>query len=215
MMITEPPGWALTMARPARRRSLPLVLAPLFSRGRRGSDHLPKAALSGVAPKRAGERRDAAAIGNAPPSNMPLTCLEGGSLARRFHSWSGRSGRRYICSVFPVDAGDPQAGFPDFVDAIVVAVGVAADGLRHPLSCFEHSAANADDSNQPDKFLAEAPARSVREWHVHLLATDPELRRRVVLDLESAWFGDRAQLEDRRAPQEVRGFQAREAATAP
>jgi hypothetical protein len=176
---------------------------------------MPKATFGSVAPGRTGQRRDAAAIGNPAPSNMPLTCLTGGSLARRFHAWNGRSGRRYICSVFPVNAEDPQAGFPDFLDAIVVAVGVAADGLRRPLSFFECGSANAGDSDERSEFLAEALAQSVCEWHVHLLATDSELRRRVMQDLESAWFGDRAQLEDRRAGQEARGFHAREAATAP
>jgi hypothetical protein len=203
MMITELPGQALTVTRPARRRSLPLDLAPLFSRGRRGSGLTPKAALGSVASISAGQHQDAAAIGTPAPTNVPLACLTGGSLARRFHAWNGRSGRRYICSVFPVNAEAPQAGFPDFMDAIVIAVGVAADGLRHPLSFFECGAANAGDSNERGKFLAEALAQSVCEWHVHLLATDPELRRRVMLDLESAC-----------APQEARGFQAREAAPA-
>lgn len=215
MMITELPGRALTMAQPARRRSLPLDNAPLFYRGRRGSGHLPKPALGGVAPASAGRRQDAASIGTTAPSNVPLTCLTGGSLARRFHSWSGRSGRRYICSVFPANAEEPQAGFPDFVDAIVIAVAVAADGLRYPLSFFECGVANVGDLDERGKFLVEALAQSVREWHVHLLATDPELRSRVMLDLERAWFGDRVRLEDRRVPQEARDFPNQETATAP
>ena len=109
-------------------------------------------------------------------------------------------------------AGEPQSGFPEFVDAIVVAVGVAPDGLRTPLAFFECSEANAGASSERAKLLAEALAQSVCEWHVHLLATDPELRRRVIRDLESSWFGDRGQPEACGAEQEVPDFQDLEAA---
>jgi len=210
MMITEMHRRAFATTRPAARRYFPIDFASRSFRGRRSGGHLPKGGLGTVAPSGGAQRQDA--IGTPPPTDVALTCYTGGSLARRFHSWSGRSGRRYICSVFPMRAGEPQSGFPEFVDAIVVAVGVAADGLRTPLSFFECSEANAGASSERAKLLAEALAQLVCEWHVHLLATDPELRRRVIQDLESSWFGDHGQPKACSAEQEVPDFQDREAA---
>jgi hypothetical protein len=202
-MITELHRRALVTTRPAGRGYLPLDFAPRSFRGRRSGGHLAKAGLSAQAPTGASPRQPEAAI--APP-DVPLTYFTGGSVARRFHTWNALSGRRYICSVFPVKAEEPQASLPDFIDAIVIAVGVAADGLRKPLSFFECSEANSGDSSERRGFLAEALAQSVCEWHVHLLATDPELRRRVIQDLESAWFGENARPEPSSTPQKVREF---------
>ena len=56
------------------------------------------------------------------PSNTALASLAGGDLEERFHAWRGRSGRRYICSVFPVDHRAADAGLPEFAEAIVIAV---------------------------------------------------------------------------------------------
>jgi hypothetical protein len=182
MMITELHRRALVTTRPAGRGYLPLDFAPRSFRGRRSGGYLAKAGLGVQAPTGAGPRQQAAPI--APP-DAPLTCFSGGP-TRRFHTWNARSGRRYICSVFPVKTEEPQASLPDFVDAIVIAVGIAADGLRSPLAFFECSESNSGDSSERRAFLAEALAQSVCEWHVHLLATDPELRRRVIQDLEAA-----------------------------
>ncbi len=63
-------------------------------------------------------------------SNNSLASLAGGDLAERFHSWRGRSGRRYICSVFRVEHHTEDAGLPDFAAAIVIAVKTDAAGNR-------------------------------------------------------------------------------------
>jgi hypothetical protein len=133
------------------------------------------------------QRRGAAASRSAVPSNGPLTSLSGGSLAKRFHAWSGRSGRRYICSVFPVKADESEAGLPDFAGAIVIAVGIDAD-LRRPIAFFDSTGEASETSDLRHQFLGEALAASAREWHVHLLATDPEHRQLVKADLENAWL---------------------------
>lgn len=148
--------------------------------------------------------RSVVANQNAVPSNGPLTCLSGGSLAKRFHAWSGRSGRRYICSVFPVKADEPEAGLPDFAGAIVIAVGIDAD-LRRPLAFFDFTGEASETCDLRRTFLGEALAASAREWHVHLLATDPEHRQLVKADLENAWLGNGAGRKPEQAVPSQRG----------
>jgi hypothetical protein len=194
MMIIERPGQSLGAAQPVRRRRFSLDFAPLAFRGRpptmtsAGVRNRPRLALAASSPTAA--------------TNTPLTSLEGEALARRFHVWSGRSGRRYICSVFTASLAEPGAGLPDFADAIIIAVGVAADGLRYPIAFFDCGETDGDYSDRHDRFLAEALAYSVREWHVHLLATDPEHRRCVATDLERAGDAGQEEMAPTCAPQE-------------
>jgi hypothetical protein len=180
MMITEIPARLPGAGRLARGRRLPSDLVSLSGRKRwpgRG----------GLAPDEGARALDPALRLNAAPSNGPLTCLADNVLAKRFHAWSGTSGRRYICSVFPLNAEEPEAGLPDFADAIVIAVGNDA-GLRRPLAFLEFSGETAGKSEQYREFVDTALASSVREWHIHLLATDPAHRRAVKADLEKAWL---------------------------
>jgi hypothetical protein len=193
MMIIERPGQSLGAAQPVRRRRFPLDFAPLAFRSRQ-----PTMTSAGA---RSRPRLALAASGPA-ATNAPLTSLEGEALARRFHVWSGHSGRRYICSVFAASLEEPEAGLPDFADAIIIAVGVAADGLRYPIAFFDCGETDSDYSDRRDRFLARALARSVCEWHVHLLATDPEHRRCVVTDLERAGHVGQDEMAPTCAPQE-------------
>ncbi|MGC1556556.1 MAG: hypothetical protein WA745_03305, partial [Methylovirgula sp.] len=62
------------------------------------------------------------------PGNAALKSLSGSPLAGRFHAWHGASGRRYVCSVFPLDPAAPDAGLPQFAGAVVLAVLRAGDG---------------------------------------------------------------------------------------
>src|SRR5260221_7800124 len=62
-------------------------------------------------------------------SGAPLAALAGGGLAHQFHAWRGRSGRRYVFSVFPIDARD----VPEFEDAVVIAAAIERDGVRRIL----------------------------------------------------------------------------------
>ena len=62
-------------------------------------------------------------------SNAPLAALAGGTLARRFHAWRGRSGERHVFSVFAIGLDD----LPDFEDAVIIAAGVRTDGEREIL----------------------------------------------------------------------------------
>ncbi|CAM5762782.1 hypothetical protein [Bosea minatitlanensis] len=92
---------------------------------------------------------------------------------RRFTAWRGRSGRRYVASVFPVEDSHALS----FTDAVLLAVTaerqiVAARdsgpfGVEAALARWQRS-------------VAEAGAREI---HVHLLAEDGASRRAALLDL--------------------------------
>lgn len=116
-------------------------------------------------------------------SNAPLASLAGGDLATRFHAWRGTSGRRYICSVFPIDAGDPEAGLPDLGEAIVMAVSRDGEGRRQRIALFISEPAS--DATTRRNFIAEALAGGAAEWHVHLLAKDAAQRQAAANDIES------------------------------
>lgn len=92
---------------------------------------------------------------------------------RRFTAWRGRSGRRYVASIFAV--GDEHA--LGFTDAVLLAVSAdrcilaARDsgpfGIEAALTRWQRSVAQAGAS----------------EIHVHLLAEDGISRRAALLDL--------------------------------
>jgi hypothetical protein len=103
---------------------------------------------------------------------MPLRSTAG-LAERRFTAWRGRSGRRYVASVFPV-TDDHALGF---TDAVLLAVSAdrrilaARDsgpfGIEAALTRWRRSVAMAGAS----------------EIHVHLLAEDGLTRRAALLDL--------------------------------
>ena len=109
------------------------------------------------------------------PASAPLAALAGGALARRFCSWTGRSGERYVCSVFALDR------CPSFADAIVLAVRCLADGRREVVAATETGEA-------PDLLLDDTANRffnslGASEWHVHLLCESASARRAAIADL--------------------------------
>lgn len=103
---------------------------------------------------------------------MPLRSTAG-LTERRFTAWRGRSGRRYVASVFSV-TDDHALGF---TDAVLLAVSsdrrilAARDsgpfGIEAALTRWRRSVAMAGAS----------------EIHVHLLAEDGLTRRAALLDL--------------------------------
>jgi len=121
------------------------------------------------------------------PDNAPLESLAGGALAARFHAWRGASGRRYVFSVFPANCDEPDAGLPDFADSIAIAAAIDRSGGRRLVAlCRCESGSNLEIRAA---FIGKALAAGAVEWHVHLLATEPELRRAVLSDIERAQPG--------------------------
>lgn len=116
-------------------------------------------------------------------SNAPLGCLTGGALASRFHAWHGKSGRRYICSVYPVDPHSPSAGLPELDGAVVIGAAIDVRRERSRLVVFE-TCWSEGGLSRGSEGLEAALAAGAREWHVHLLATSAASRHAVILDLQ-------------------------------
>lgn len=116
--------------------------------------------------------------------DAPLGCLAGAPLAARFHSWRGASGRRYVCSIFPVRADAELGGLPDFDDAIALAVSSDGRGRRRRLAVID--LVRSEGRFAGDRRAArEALGAGASEWHVHLLAGDGDARRMAIKDIAS------------------------------
>ena len=96
------------------------------------------------------------------------------SLASRYVSWKGSSGKAYVISVYA------SRDCPAFCDAIVLAVARDGQGDRRLLSAFDTGAF-------PEPVLARVQhdlgRRGGLEFHVHLLAREASERRAALTDL--------------------------------
>ena len=107
------------------------------------------------------------------PSSTPIAIapLRAAKAAhcRTMMAWHGRSGRRYIVSIYD-PAAVPDYGVPDCGDAVLIAVARTRHG-RRILGIGTGSAAA----------LAAMPR--CREIHVHLLARGTDSKARLLADL--------------------------------
>lgn len=92
---------------------------------------------------------------------------------RRFTAWRGRSGRRYVASIF--GAADDAA--LTFADALLIAV--SAD--RRVLAVRESGPFGVEAAS--NRWRDAAIAAGAAEIHVHLLAETAEARRAALADL--------------------------------
>ena len=109
---------------------------------------------------------------------MSFRALSKTSLASRFVSWAGLSGKPYVFSVYKPSA------CPAFCDAILLAVTRNGGGRQQIL-------ATCDTGAFPEPVLARAvcefsPLADTLEFHVHLLARSSADRRAAIADLEAA-----------------------------
>ncbi len=151
--------------------------AAAFSFHRRAPERWPESKTAAVQP-----------LEGVTGSNAPLDSLAGGSLASRFHAWRGASGRRYIFSVFGADRSAPDAGLPDFAEAIALAVARDDRGSRRCVALCLNEATTDPATRQ--HFVAAALAAGAVEWHIHLLAEDPQQRRAIAKDIECGRFAE-------------------------
>ena len=193
MMITEVPGRARAAARLSGSGLVPHFLQPLFSRHRKVAGRPQAASPPGQDRGRDRTAAPAGPVKQAMGGNAPLESLAGEALASRFHAWRGASGRRYVCSVFPAEANAPDAGLPDFVDAIAIAVARQPDGSRRRISLCLNEATS--DPASRNAFIVEALSKGAIEWHIHLLAVDGWQRRAVATDIETRSFADIAAVQ--------------------
>lgn len=108
--------------------------------------------------------------------HRPLACLDRTGLEGLFQSWLGASGRRYVCSVYSIDA---PPSF-DCARAIVAAVRMNADGAS---IAFVFHPGEAAENGDLRLWAQKARACGASEWHVHLLAASKEERDCAVRDL--------------------------------
>jgi hypothetical protein len=106
---------------------------------------------------------------------LSLAALAGMPISSRFCSWKGRSGRRYVFSVYPASE------CPAFCGAILIAAVRDAKGRRRVLSVRETGAF-------PEPSVASARRElkafgAAGELHLHLLARSPEERTAALGDL--------------------------------
>ena len=99
-----------------------------------------------------------------------LACLLGQDLAGRFHAWCGRSGRRYLTTIYDIDRSDPAANLPDLGPAVLMAVTRDQTGTRAIAA-----AAVVERGSDWTGAVARLQDRA-DEWHVHLLAEDRSAR---------------------------------------
>jgi len=92
-------------------------------------------------------------------------------------AWRGRSGRRYVVGVHPLD----DAALDDAADAVVLAVAREPDGGGRLVRA---ASVEADVGEGFGKgWIADARARGATELHVHRLVDDAAERRAVVADV--------------------------------
>lgn len=92
---------------------------------------------------------------------------------RRFTAWRGRSGRRYVASVFAI--GDDHA--LGFTDAVLLAVSED----RRVLAARDSGPFGVEAALT--RWRQAVLSAGAREIHVHLLAEDGSSRRAALLDL--------------------------------
>ncbi|MDJ1157430.1 hypothetical protein QNA08_04150 [Chelatococcus sp. SYSU_G07232] len=96
------------------------------------------------------------------------------------HAWRGRSGRRYVVSVYPLAEATEAA----HADAVLIAVRRDADGRRHILGLRESGALCS--GGYDTSWFGLMRGLGAEELHVHLLATAAEERAAVLADLRPA-----------------------------
>ncbi len=116
--------------------------------------------------------------------DAPLDCLAGAALGSRFHSWRGASGRRYICSLFPVRAGAELGGLPEFDEAIALAVSRDGEGRRRRIAVLDLSWRDGRFAGDL-RAAGDAVSAGASEWHIHLLAGDACARQAAIADLSA------------------------------
>ena len=116
-----------------------------------------------------------AVAGASPKGGSSLAALAGMPISARFCSWKGRSGRRYVFSVYR------SSECPAFCGAVLIAAIRDARGRRRVLSVRETGVF-------PEPAVARAKREleaygTAGELHLHLLAASPEERAAAIADL--------------------------------
>ncbi len=132
--------------------------------------------MSEFAPHRMAFSRLTPKSGKASPRGEALNSLAGSKgLRDRFYAWRGKSGRRYVCSVF----GCGEEGFiADVTSGAIIGV-MRDDAVTRPVCVIP-----AGQSGSSQSLRALGREHGVAEWHVHFSGEMDE----VVSDLHGSLF---------------------------
>ena len=112
-----------------------------------------------------------------------LAGLSGSGLSDRFCFWRGRSGRRYVFSIYRTgDTGG--AAVPSYSEAVMIAARRGSDGGRSILRVGRTGALPGLVMRVPER--DERFDEGADELHFHLLAGDDAEREAIVSDLAEA-----------------------------
>jgi hypothetical protein len=92
-------------------------------------------------------------------------------------SWRGRSGRRYIVGVHPLN----EAELLDVTDAVILAVRRDRDGTGTVIDAAMAASEPAEQNRM--RWLAKVQGLGATELHIHRLAATDEDRRAIFEDL--------------------------------
>ncbi len=92
-------------------------------------------------------------------------------------SWRGRSGRRYIVGVHPLETSEVL----EVTDAVVLAVRRDQDGTAHVIDVA--AAGSRPREQARTRWMAAVRERGATEMHVHRLAENESERRAIIDDL--------------------------------
>lgn len=128
--------------------------------------------------------RPAWAFRDAPEWGLPssLEGLSGTAVADRFCAWAGRSGRRYIFSVFALDAQADAASVPLARAAIALMVRRPAQGSRRVVWAERIETEETVAAVRRAAAAAQAGPEG-HEMHLHFLSVEPGERRAAFADL--------------------------------
>lgn len=113
--------------------------------------------------------------------DRPVRGLSGRGAADRFCAWAGRSGRRYIFSVFTLGPDLGSTAVPLAPKAIALIVRRPAAGPRRVL--WAERTETEDGTAAVMRAAAEQGGPEATEIHLHLLAIETEARRAAFADL--------------------------------
>lgn len=92
-------------------------------------------------------------------------------------SWRGRSGRRYIVGVHPLDLNE----LLDVTDAVILAVSRDGSGIGHVVDSVLAGSVPSEETRT--RWLDRVRERGATELHIHRLADTEERRREILADL--------------------------------
>jgi hypothetical protein len=119
-------------------------------------------------------RRHPAAGNCRRADSAPLSALAGDALDSRFRSWRGRSGRRYVFSVYD------RLSCPAYEDAVMMVIAAAPEDQQRIVAISLTGCFPGIDLAAAGRLHA---ADSRIEFHIHLLARSRADRLAVIADL--------------------------------